>query len=133
MLPCGCELKIVTESGGETSLFQSKGEFESADGGERVRYHVEDDEGELFYSEDFFENCRRGKCALKARFCEGAESEIILGSSDLTGKIPVRTSRYRLEKDETGRQIELCYELLGSKNIQTFLLKIQIVFFSEEK
>lgn len=133
MLTSGCELKIVTESGGETSLFRSEGVFESADGGERARYFVEGDEGELFFSETFFENCRRGRCELKARFCEGEESEILLGSSDLMGKIPVRTTRYRIEKDGTERRIELCYDLLGLGNIQTFLLKIQIKFFSEEK
>lgn len=133
MLTCGCELKIVTESGGETSLFQSEGVFESVDGGERVRYIIESDEGELFFSETFFENCRRGNCELKARFCQGEESEILISSSDHTGRIPVRTTRYRLEKDGSERCIELCYDLLGLKNVQTFLLKIQIIFFSEEK
>ena len=128
-----CELKIVTESGGETALFQAEGVFERADGGEKVRYPIEGDEGELFFSETFFETCRSGECALKARFCEGEESEMLLGSSDFTGKIPVRTTRYELHKDGTMRDIELCYELLGSETIQTFSLKIQIVFFSEEK
>ena len=127
-----CELKIVTESGNETSLFQSDGVFERADGGERVRYQIEGDEGELFFSETFFETCRRGECTLSARFCEGEESEMMIGSSSLTGKIPVRTTRYLLKKDGTNRYIELCYGLLGSENIQTFSLKIQI-FFSEEK
>lgn len=132
MLTCGCELKIVTESGNDSSLFQSEGVFESAEGGERVRYQIEDDEGELFFSEAFFKTCRRGKCGLTARFCEGEESEMIIGSSNLTGKIPVRTTHYHLQKDGTNRYIELCYDLLGSENIQTFSLKIQI-FFSEEK
>ena len=132
MLTSGCKLKIVTESGGETSLFQAEGVFESADGGERVRYPVDGDEGELFFSETFFETCRKGECGLQARFCEGEESEMIIGSSNLTGKIPVRTTHYFLQKDETQRYIELCYDLLGSENIQTFSLKIQL-FFSEEK
>ena len=132
MLTCGCRLKIVTESEGEDSLFQAEGVFDSVCGGERVRYSVDGDEGELFFSEAFLETCRRGKCNLKVKFCEGEESEMIIGSSDLTGKIPVKTTRYLFQKEEAGRNIELCYDLLGSENSQTFSLKIQL-FFSEEK
>lgn len=127
-----CELTIETESGGEASLFRSEGVFESADGGERVRYFTEGDVSELFFSEAFFKTCRRGKCGLKASFCEGKESEIAIVSCGFTGKIPVRTTRYLLEKNGTNRYIELCYDLLGSENVQSFLLKIH-VFFSEEK
>lgn len=130
---CGCELTIITESEGETSVFRAEGVFESSNGGERVRYSVDGDEGEIFFSEAFLENCRRGRCGLKARFAEGEETEIVIGSSALTGKIPVKTSCYRLLRKESERNIELSYDLLGSENIQTFLLKIQIVFFSEEK
>lgn len=130
---CGCELKIVTESEGATSLFQAEGVFESDGEEERVRYPIEGDEAELIFSETFFKNCRRGRCALEAAFSEGEESAIEIGSSDRSGRIPVRTTRYLLQKEETERRIELRYDLLGSENIQTFSLKIQIVFFSEEK
>lgn len=130
---CGCELKIITQCGGETSLFQTEGAFEAADGLERVRYSIEGDEGELFVSETSITTRRRGECSLQARFCEGEETEMILTSSAHTGKIPVRTKRYRLEKEGTERRIELLYDLLGLDNIQTFSLNIQIIFFSEEK
>lgn len=130
---CGCELKIITESGGESSVFQAEGVFESKADGESVRYPIEGDEGEIFFSEGFFQTCRHGRCNLEAEFSEGKLSEILIGDSSLAGKIPVKTTRYRIQKGETERRIELCYDLLGSENIQSFSLKIQILFFSEEK
>lgn len=129
----GCELEIVTESENERSIFRTKGVFESEEDGERVRYRIDNDDAELFFSEAFFENCRRGSYGLKARFEEGKESEIIIGSSSLKGKIPVKTTRYRLYRSDAERKIELCYELFSPQQVQTFLLKIKIVFFSEEK
>lgn len=129
----GCELEIVTESENERSIFRTKGVFESEEDGERVCYRIENDDAELFFSESFFENCRRGSCGLEARFEEGKESEIIIGSSSLKGKIPVKTTRYRIQKSAAGREIELGYDLFPPRQIQTFFLKIKIVFFSEEK
>ena len=127
-----CKLKILPESRCENSLFQAEGAFESIKGGERVRYEIDGDEGELFFSDAFFETRRRGKCGVRARFCKGEETEMTIGSSDLTGKIPVHTTHYLLRKDGMNRYIELCYDLFSLENIQTFSLKIQL-FFSEEK
>ena len=130
---CGCKLEIVTESGGERTVFRANGVFESRDGEERALYQIDGDEAELIFSETFLENRRRGECGLQARFQEGKESSLRIGNSSLSGEIPVRTALYRLQKTEKDRRIELRYDLLGSENIQTFLLKIQIIFFSEEK
>ena len=129
---CGCQIKIITESGGERSHFEAAGVLEKEDAGERVRYPVEGDEGELFFSENCLQMSRCGKCGLQATFCEGKETEMILGDGGLHGSIPVRTTRYLLQKEGSKRDIELCYELFGAKNIQKFSLKIQL-FFSEEK
>lgn len=130
---CDCELTIITKNEDEISSFRSQGVMAREKDGERVRYSIEGDEGELFFSDTFFTNLRRGSCGMEASFKEGEESEILLKSSSLTGRIPVRTKSYRLEKNEGKRKIELRYDLLGSKTIQTFLLEIKIEFFSEEK
>ena len=128
----GCQIKIITESGGERSLFEAAGVFEREDAGERVRYAVDGDDGELFFSKSRFEMCRRGKCGIEATFCEGKETRMILGDHVLHGSIPVRTTRYLLQKEGKKRNIELCYELFAAEHIQTFSLKIQVCF-SEEK
>ena len=129
---CACELKITTKSGGSEALFQTQGVFEEDKERERVRYSIEGDEGELVFSENSLTMRRRGKCGLQADFCEGAETEMLLLESALQGKIPVRTTCYRLQKEQSKRTIQLGYELFTAGNIQTFSLKIQ-VFFSEEK
>ena len=129
---CGCKLKIITQSGEDTALFEAEGIFEESDQGEKVRYLIEGDEGELIFSKNSFHMSRRGKCGLNATFIAGQESKMLLSDASLQGSIPVRTTHYSLQKETLSRSIELCYELLGAGNIQTFSLKIQL-FFSEEK
>ena len=129
---CDCTLKIFTESGGESSLFRSSGVFEKTNAGERVRYQIEGDEGELLLSDTLFEMRRFGKCGLKATFIEGERTEMLLGDTTLHGSIPINTTRYHLQQEHSKREIELCYELFAAEQIQKFSLKIQL-FFSEEK
>ena len=129
---CACELKIVTMSGAQEEVFQTEGAFERENGSERVRYLIDGDEGELMFSQDSLEMRRRGKCGLQAIFCEGKTGELLLSDSVLQGKIPVRTTHYRLKEEAFQKAIELDYELFEADNIQKFSLKIQI-FFSEEK
>lgn len=129
----GCELQITTESGGEVSLFRTEALFEDCGAAEKVRYSIDNDDAELTYGKAFFENRRCGTCGLRAKFMKGGDSGIILETSSFRGKIPVKTVRYRLEKSETERNIELIYDMIGKETIQTFHLKIQIKFFSEEK
>ncbi len=132
MQTCGCKLKIITESGGESALFCSDGVFERSEKGGKVRYEIEGDEAELVFSDTALENRRFGKCGLEVRFTEGEKTVMKLGTSPLIGEILVRTVFYRLYQDETEKRMELRYELFGAENIQTFSLKIQL-FFSEEK
>ena len=127
-----CRLKIVTRSGGSESVFEAQGSFEANDQCERVRYPIEEDEGELIVTNHSLTMCRRGACGLESTFIEGRKTEMQLFDGELQGKIPVYTTRYRLEKGALQRNIELCYELFSAENLQTFLLKIQL-FFSEEK
>lgn len=133
LLMRGCELEIVTESNEGRSVFQTEGIFECEKNGERVRYRIENDEAELFFSDAFFENRRYGDFGLEATFREGEESALTVGSSSLKGCVPLKTMRYRIQKSAAGREIELRYDLFPSRQIQTFFLKIKIVFFSEEK
>ena len=123
---------MITESGGEASLFEAPGVLEETTDGTLVRYLIEGDDGELLISDTALQMHRRGRCALQATFCEGEETQMILGDLSLHATIPVRTTRYLLQRAETGASIELCYELFNTKNIQVFSLKIQL-FFSEEK
>ena len=129
---CGCKIKILTESGGASSLFQTEGTLSREGEGERVSYLVEGDEGELLISDTSLTMCRRGKCALQATFIEGKETQMMIGDSSLFGNIPVRTTRYILQREDASRDIHLRYELFKADNIQTFSLKIQL-FFSEGK
>lgn len=128
----GVTLKIITENGGEASLFQSEAVYEKTSDGERIRYRIENDEGELFFADSFLEMRRRGECGMSVRFCEGKESEMTLSSSGLEGKLSVDTTRYKVKRGRAGSETELCYRL-GRDAVQTFSLKIQVLFFSEEK
>ena len=128
----GCELIIITESGGESTLFEAKATLEEEREGVKVRYLIDGDEGELLFSENSVSMTRRGKCGLQATFCEGENTQMLLGDAALHGAIPVRTTHYSSQKDAAKIYADLCYELFGADNIQMFSLKIQ-VFFSEEK
>ena len=125
-------MKITTQSGGSEELFQTRGVFEEDGECERVRYSIEGDEAELLISPSALEMHRRGKCGLHALFSEGKAGEMLLSDSALQGKIPVRTTLYRVQKEQFQRTVQLCYELFTADNLQIFTLKIQI-FFSEEK
>ena len=127
-----CRLKIVTKSGGSEAVFEAEGALEEDGKSVRVRYRVEEDEGELIISEQALTMCRRGDCALETTFIEGSKSEMRLLSGELQGGIPVYTTRYRLKKEKSQTDIELAYELFTADDLQKFLLNIQL-FFSEEK
>ncbi len=129
----GVSLKIITDNNGETSLFQSEADYEKVSGGEKVSYRIGNDEGELFFSKTFVEMRRRGECGMSVRFSEGKESKLTLSSAGTKGIIPVYTECCRTRKNNRGRETELCYRFLGSEIIQTFSLKIEVKFFSEEK
>ena len=127
-----CKLTIITNSGSITSTFQADAVWEEIEEGERVRYQIEGDEGELVFGDNSMTMSRRGNCTLQATFLEGRQSEMILSDSSLLGSIPVRTTKYHLQKQDEKRTVELSYELFAADNIQTFSLKI-LLFFSEEK
>ena len=127
-----CRLKIVTQSGGSESVFEAQGTFEANEKCERVRYPIEGDEGDLILTESSFKMCRRGACGLESTFVEGRKTEMRLSGGELQGKIPVYTAHYHLKKDAFQRSIELGYELFTTEHLQTYLLKIQLLFSEEQ-
>lgn len=124
-------LEIITTQEGGSDTFSARGTYERTGRIEKVCYPVEQDEGELRFSKDSFEMHRKGDLGISALFCKDRETEFVIHSGVLTGSIPVKTTRYLLQEDHSGRNIELCYELLG-ETVQTYSLKIRILF-SEEK
>lgn len=124
-------LEIITITEGETTTFSNHAVLdEFFKGSELVTYFIEQDAAQLIYSEDGLE-MKRGAGVLSATFREGEESAFFLGSGEYAGRIPIKTTRYRLQVGEAERDIELCYQLLDEP-VQTFSLRIRILF-SEEK
>ena len=126
-----CNLKIETISE-DTTVFRAAAVFETHEGGGRVVYPVELDEGTITFDKDGIAMERRGACSLSAVFRAGARSEMRLFSGGGKGMIPVETTSYSLEKKSFGYRLVLEYILKGSDCIQKFHLKITVKF-SEEK
>lgn len=106
--------------------------FEALEGGGRVVYPVESDEGTITFGKEGIAMERRGACSLSAVFRAGARSEMILNSDGGKGVIPVETTGYSSAKKPYGYRLSLRYVLNGSDWIQKFHLKITVKF-SEEK
>ena len=127
-----CELKITTESGEGISTFAAKATFEKGEEGDKVRYRIDGDAGELAFTDASLTMCRRGKCGLQATFCVGQQTQMVLGDASLQGSIPLNTTHYFLQKDNRKISIELCYELFAAENILTYSQKIQLIFSEEQ-
>ena len=127
-----CKLKIVTESDGQVTTFESAAFFDEEETLDSLRYRVEGDEGLLIIGEDGITMKRRGGVEMIMPFRLNQQTELLLMSEGGEGKIPLNTTHYRRQKADDKIRIKLCYELFQADHFQTFSQDIQIVF-SEEK
>lgn len=127
-----CEIEIATLTDGKTELFQTRGRFTCMDENYCVRYQQEGDAVSLEFNRSAFQMKRSGESGLSCVFRHGERTAIRLSSFGGAGEIPVQTSLYSVEQTARGCLVTLHYDLIFSKNIQTFQLKLKIET-SEEK
>ena len=127
-----CTLKILTQSDGNTTAFESAALFEEGASFDSLHYQVEGDEGILLIGDDGVTMTRRGSVEMKMLFRLNQRTELLLLGEGCEGKIPLNTREYRRQKADDKISIQLCYELFQADHIQIFSQDIQIVF-SEEK
>lgn len=128
----GAEVKILTETEGERTVFEAPCVPVFPPGGVGIRYPIEGDTGTLEIFCDRLLMRRSGSSELSAEFSAGQRSYFSIGNNGAVAEIPLFTETYLVERFSDGLTVTLVYVLDFGKVLQKFRLSVLIQGISED-
>lgn len=124
-----CEIRIVTLTGTEKSLFSAPAVGYAEDGGVLFRFVQDGESCALFLGRDFL-SLERDSLSLLFRLHRKTEARLRAGGAE--GVIPIFTTHYSISDGGPSLAgdfgVDLCYELRFPNAFQLFSLHISILF-----